>query len=104
MADSKTAGIGKGTPGPGRPKGMPNKTTTTLREAILEAARTVGAEKRPDASDGLVGYLVHIAEKNESGMCALLGKVLPMSIQGGDGTKDGEPLVIHLHAGPREKA
>ena len=34
MADLETAGIGKGTPGPGRPKGMANKATQQAREAI----------------------------------------------------------------------
>ena len=102
--DSKSAGIGKGTPGPGRGKGTPNKTTTTLKEAILQAAGDVGLEKDKNAPNGRVAYLAHIARNNESGMCGLLGKVLPMTIQGGDGTKDGEPIVIHLHAGPRDKA
>lgn len=98
----KTGRFGAGNPG--RPKGIPNKVTRTLKEAILEAAETVGLEKQPDASNGLVAYLAHIARNNESGMCGMLGKVLPMTIQGGDGTKDGEPIVIHLHAGPRDKA
>lgn len=33
-AEKETAGIGKGTPGPGRAKGIPNKATTLAREAI----------------------------------------------------------------------
>lgn len=34
MVDKKSLGIGKGTPGPGRGKGTPNKTTVLAREAI----------------------------------------------------------------------
>lgn len=91
-------------PGPGRPKGVPNKSTQTLKDAILLAAATVGLKRKPDAPDGLTGYLISVAESGDSAMCQLLAKVLPMTIQGGDGTKDGEPIVIHLHAGPRDKA
>jgi hypothetical protein len=32
--DIKSAGIGKGTPGPGRPKGLPNKVTLEFRQTI----------------------------------------------------------------------
>lgn len=88
---------------PGKPKGAVTKTTKTLKEAILLAAEQVGLKRKPDAPNGLVAYLESIAETNDSALCGLLGKVLPMTIQGGDGTKDGEPIVIHLHAGPREK-
>lgn len=36
MSEKKTLGIGKGTPGPGRPKGIPNKQTTLARAAIAQ--------------------------------------------------------------------
>lgn len=88
---------------PGKPKGAVSKTTKTLKEAILLAAEQVGLKRKPNAENGLVAYLESIAETNDSALCGLLGKVLPMTIQGGDGTKDGEPIVIHLHAGPRDK-
>lgn len=56
----------------GRPKGSPNKTTTALKEMILEALdRKGGAE-----------YLVGQAEKNPTAFMALLGKVLPMTVAG----------------------
>lgn len=32
--DKKTLRIGEGAPGPGRPKGIPNKSTSMVREAI----------------------------------------------------------------------
>ncbi len=38
-------------PGPGRPKGVPNKTTALLKDAILKAAEGAGGQ------GGLVGYL-----------------------------------------------
>lgn len=79
MTDEKqTAKIGQGKPGPGRPKGVPNKTTTLLKDAILQAAT--------EAGDGdLVAYLQVQAKANPGPFLALLGKVLPMQITGQDG-------------------
>ena len=36
------AGIGKGTPGPGRPKGTPNRTTIAAKEAFALAFDELG--------------------------------------------------------------
>jgi hypothetical protein len=67
-------------PGPGRPKGQPNKTTKILKEAILEAATSAGGK------DGIVGYLKTQATKNPGPFMALLAKVLPLQLTGpGDG-------------------
>lgn len=58
--------------GAGRKKGVPNKTTTQLKEAILGAFDTVGGQK----------YLVKIAEEDPRTFCTLLGKVLPTTLAG----------------------
>lgn len=79
MSEKETAGIGKGTPGPGRPKGVPNKTTALLKDAILRAAEQAGGE------DGMVGYLTTQATANPQAFLPLLGKVLPMQVTGEDG-------------------
>jgi hypothetical protein len=42
MAEKQTSGIGKGTPGPGRPKGVPNKLTTSAKEAFALAFEGLG--------------------------------------------------------------
>lgn len=76
--------IGKGKPGPGRPKGKPNKTTALLKDAILQAAEEAGGK------DGLVGYLKTQAAANPGPFMALLGKVLPTQIAG-----DSEAPIIH---------
>lgn len=76
MAVKQSAGIGKGTPGPGRKKGVPNKTTALLKDAIIKAAEAAGGD------DGLVGYLEKQAAKNPGPFMALLGKVLPMQVSG----------------------
>ena len=43
-------------PGPGRPKGVPNKVNRDLKEAYLMAANLAGGE------EGLIGYLRKQAE------------------------------------------
>jgi hypothetical protein len=60
--------------GPGRPKGTKNKATAELKEMILCAL---------DASGG-VDYLVERANdpRTASSFLALIGKVLPMTVQG----------------------
>jgi hypothetical protein len=73
-------------PGPGRPKGLQNKNTTQLKDALLEAATKAGGK------DGLVGYLLVQATANPGPFMALLGKVLPMQVTG-----DAEnPLVTEI--------
>ena len=77
-AVSKTLKIGEGKPGPGRPKGLPNKTTALLKDAILMAAQRAGG----GGEDGIANYLVEQAEKNPGPFMSLLGKVLPMTVAG----------------------
>jgi hypothetical protein len=63
---------------PGRPKGVPNKTTQLLKDAILLAAT--------DAGDGdMAAYLAKQARENPGPFMALLGKVLPMQVTGEGG-------------------
>lgn len=63
--------VGDGTPGPGRPKGKPNKTTKALKEMILGALADAGGQ----------AYLVKQAQLNPAAFMTLLGKVLPMQIK-----------------------
>lgn len=59
----------------GRPKGIPNKSTILIKQAILRAFEKVGGED----------YLVRVAEEDPKTFCALLGRVLPLEVTGGDG-------------------
>lgn len=70
----------------GRKPGSLNKTTTGLKMAILEATDRAGGAQYDDEPTGTVKYLMEQAEKNGSYL-SLLGKVLPMTIEGGDPNK-----------------
>lgn len=66
----------------GRQKGTPNKLSMTLKETILDALELEGG----------VDYLRKQARENPAQFMALIGKVLPMTVQhSGDG---GGPIVI----------
>lgn len=64
----------------GRAKGTPNKTTALLKEAILLAAAEHGLDGK--GTDGLSGYLRKVANDDMKAFCTLLGKVLPLQVEG----------------------
>lgn len=66
--DKKSAGIGKGTPGPGRGKNNPNKVTRDLKDMILCAL---------DAAGGADYLLLQAQKANPTAFLALVGKCLP---------------------------
>jgi len=78
-----------GNMGKGRRKGVPNKTTALLKDAILTAAEQAGGK------EGLVGYLKKQAKEEPVSFLNLLGKVLPMQIQG----DADNPLVLKVTIG-----
>jgi hypothetical protein len=78
MAVKKTAGIGKGAAGPGRPKGAQNKVNSDVKAMILQALHNAGG----------VEYLTARAEDNPKAFMALVGRVLPLSLA----NQDGGPL------------
>ena len=93
MADKKTAGIGKGTPGPGRPAGRPNNATVAAREAFQRLLE--------DNAPRLQGWLEQVAEDDPGRALDLMTRlsefVIPKlsrsELRGADG--DGR-LVIHI--------
>lgn len=74
--DERKESLNRGNAGKGRPKGSPNKTTTALKEAILQAATESGGP------EGMVGYLKTLAADQPVAFAGLLGKVLPMTVAG----------------------
>lgn len=74
MADGKVPGSAKRQPPGGSRKGVPNKVTRELKEMILQALDGAGG----------VEYLEARANdpKTASAFLTLVGKVLPMTVQG----------------------
>lgn len=70
------------TAGPGRPKGMPNKTTQSIKEAIERAFDKLGG----------TDYLVHVGRNDPRTFCALLSRLLPTKLA----NADGSPLLAAL--------
>lgn len=71
--EKQALAVGSGAPGPGRPKGVPNKATKTIRDAVMQAFDEVGGP----------AYLVRLAQGTQSDRAAftsLLNKVLPTQI------------------------
>ena len=59
-------------PGSGRKKGTPNKVNKELKDMILGALDDMGGQK----------YLCSQAATNPNAFLALVGRVLPMTVQG----------------------
>lgn len=76
---SGAAAIGAG---PGRPKGVPNKTTQQAKEMILAALDQAGG----------VDYLVERAKdpRTASAFLTLVGKVVPLQVTG----EGGGPVLV----------
>jgi len=83
VANSKVAGSRKKTGG--RKAGTPNKLTALLKDEILQAA----SDAHPD---GRLGYLTEQAKDNPNAFLTLLGKVLPMQINGSG--ENGEVEIV----------
>lgn len=69
-------------PGPGRPKGAPNKITGSMKEMILEAFEKAGGAE----------WLARQAEENPVAFMGLLGKLLPSDIALSASITNHEPI------------
>lgn len=70
------------TAGPGRPKGLQNKLTVSVKEAVENAFQELGG----------MSYLVHVGRTDPRTFCALLSKLLPTKLA----NADGSPLLAAL--------
>lgn len=74
----------------GRIKGTPNKVTASLKDAIMRAATLAGEDLQVDKdgkplknrAEGLIHYLRVQATINPQSFIPLLGRVLPLQIDG----------------------
>lgn len=73
MANAGTFKKGEKRPNQGRPKGSIDKGNALIREMIVEALHGVGG----------VGYLQKKAESHPQAFLALIGKVMPIQVEGG---------------------
>lgn len=93
MTDSKVSvsAVKRHPPGGSR-KGKPNKNTKALKDMILGALDAKGGQK----------WLEKQMDANPAAFLTLIGKVLPTTIQGGDGAQSGDVTLI-IHAGARKE-
>jgi len=68
-----------GKPGPGRPKGLPNKTTRTALETIAMAAEGIGGGER------LIEWAKGSPENERVFWGTIYPKLLPLQVTGRDG-------------------
>ena len=73
-------------PGPGRPRGVPNKFTGELKEAILAGVN--GSHPL-----GVSGFVLKLSLDTPTSAAALLGRLIPVSMTG---TIDGLITVRHI--------
>lgn len=72
--------------GPGRPKGLPNKMTTSAKEAIAAAAEALGGSNR------LVEWAQEDPLNERAFWTSIYPKLLPLQVVG----EGGGPLQVHI--------
>ena len=86
MARGQPKGV-SGNPN-GRPKGIPNKITMTVKEMIVNALKESGG----------VEYLKEQAQKNPVAFLGLIGRIVPLTVAG----DKNNPLTINVTDDDRE--
>ena len=71
--------ISNGKPGPGRPKGSPNKTTAAAKDAIAQAAAELGGTNR------LVSWAKEDPKNEFAFWATIYPKLLPLQVSGEGG-------------------
>lgn len=71
-----------GQPGPGRPKGVPNKQTRAIKEMLMQSLEDAGG----------ADYFKQLAETNSSAYASLLGKLIPTEVKNQLTGENGGPV------------
>ena len=75
-------------PGPGRPKGVPNKLTTAFRDAVLTAYRGIGGDKA----------FTRWARANPTLFYQIAARLIPHEVVGpGEGGAHLVKNIVHIH-------
>jgi hypothetical protein len=78
--------IGQGKPGPGRKKGVPNKTTQVAKDAIAAAAEALGG------ADRLAKWAKEDPANERAFWATIYPKLLPLQVSG----EGGGPVLIRI--------
>lgn len=71
--------IPKGTRLAGREKGTPNKTTATVKEALMKAMEASGFDGK--GKGGVVGYLTWLSRAEAVAFTTLIKSIIPLQLQ-----------------------
>jgi hypothetical protein len=82
--------VGSGKPGPGRPKGLQNKTTRAAKEAIALAADELGGAER------IVAWAKEDPKNESAFWTSIYPKLLPHTLAGDDQNPVAVKGVIEL--------
>lgn len=81
-------------PGSGRVVGSVNKITRDLKAGIIDAAALHGSDGH--GAGGLTGYLLYLASEHPKAFSGLLGKMLPLQVNGAANTTIGTVNVVSV--------
>jgi hypothetical protein len=87
-SEKQSLGIGKGTPGPGRKKGVPNRQTAAAKDAIAMAAEGLGGVDR------LVSWAREDPLNERAFWATIYPKLIPVQLAGDPDNPVGLSLTV----------
>jgi hypothetical protein len=96
VINPRKVGPGHPPPGKGRFPGQINRITRDLKHGIVDAAAAHGADGF--GAGGLTGYLLHLATHHPKAFAGLLGKLMPLQVNGTLQSVVGEVRIVSVPA------